>query len=102
VETSPDGRRDYRYRADSSILTAIEGVSPVTYDYSQTGSLISRGDQRFAWDDKDRLSRVENEAGDILGAYEYDAASRRIKSSVRRRHHLLQLRYRRQYAGRLR
>jgi YD repeat-containing protein len=82
VETSPDGRRDYRYRADSSILTAIEGVSPVTYDYSQTGSLLSRGDQRFAWDGKDRLSRVENEAGDLLGAYEYDAASRRIKSSV--------------------
>jgi RHS repeat-associated protein len=82
VETSPDGRRDYRYRTDSSILTAIEGVSPVTYDYSQTGSLISRADQRFAWDDKDRLSRVENDAGDLLGAYEYDAASRRIKSSA--------------------
>lgn len=59
---------------------ASVGASALTWDAN--GNLLSKGDLRFQYDYRNRLTRVSRANGDEVATYEYDALNRRVKKTV--------------------
>jgi len=57
---------------------ASVGGIPLAWDAN--GNLAAKGDLRFAYDDRNRLTRVTNSGGTEMARYEYDAFNRRVRA----------------------
>jgi YD repeat-containing protein len=56
------------------------GSEALTWDAN--GNLLSKGDLRFQYDYRNRLTRVSQANGDEVATYEYDTFNRRLKKTV--------------------
>ena len=56
------------------------GSEALTWDAN--GNLLSKGDLRFQYDYRNRLTRVSHANGDEVATYEYDTFNRRLKKTV--------------------
>jgi RHS repeat-associated protein len=59
---------------------ASVGAEALAWDAN--GNLLRKGDQRFQYDYRNRLTRVSRANGDEVAVYQYDAFNRRIRKTV--------------------
>ncbi|NJL27416.1 MAG: hypothetical protein HC897_05730, partial [Thermoanaerobaculia bacterium] len=67
---------------DSSGRNRPASVNGVALQWDANGNLIEKGDLRFEYDYRNRLSRVSNDQGTEMASYTYDAFNRRVEQTA--------------------
>lgn len=66
--------------ADASGRNRPASIDGTPLSWDPNGNLAAKGDLRFAYDDRNRLTRVTDASGAEIARYEYDAFNRRVKT----------------------
>ncbi len=78
IQKNSNGEVDeYVYIPGTNQLGEIKGANPLTLEYDANGNTIRRGDRTLAYNQNNRLIRVEGN-GDIIAEYVYNGLGQRV------------------------